>query len=211
MSLESYIVFLFLSIPFIVSGLHYLFSREVYKDISGAKEDGFLRRFNGAIIEYFREEENIHRIVLEAPEYSGNFSDPKFNFKEIRGLRRTVLYQIPVHNDPVPVFKFYKEEIETAGFTILFSDYGNQNLGFPRDWYEQILITGKNMPAWSDLASILQGNLLCYFSGEKQEGEGMVYISVFAVNHFRNNKRTGVFIFTTKDPVEGFHVSRKNP
>lgn len=168
------------------------------KDIPGAEEDGYLQRFPGGIIEYYRNEKNVHRMVMNAPVYSGNGKIPIFETKEVTGLRKTLLYQVPIHNDPQVLYEFYCNEFEKAGFNVYYSDYGNKNLGKPRDWYKNVFLTGKNLFAWTDLSKIMLGNLLCYFSAEKEEENGKVYLSVFAVNHFRNNKKTGVFVYMTK-------------
>ncbi|MCF8390705.1 MAG: hypothetical protein K9H12_08435 [Bacteroidales bacterium] len=165
------------------------------EDIPNSTEDGYLMRFPGGIIEYFREEENVHRLVTSRPDSVEN--TVTFNIKEIKGLRKTILYQIPVQQNSENICRFYKQQLAESQFDIIYSDE-DSNLGDPADWYKKVFMTEKNVFAWKDLSEMMLGKLFCYFSAVKKENHKDIYISIFAVNHFRNNKSTGVFIFLSK-------------
>lgn len=194
----QFIILICVSIPLLVYFILTLGKvKETEKgDIPNSSEDGYLLRFPNGIIEYFREEENIHRIVTSRPNNQlGN--SPLFNIKELHGLRKTILYQIPVQQDSNKICDFYKQQLNDSNFSIIYSDR-NSNLGDPADWYKKVFMTNKNLFAWNDLSQMMLGKLFCYFSAVKKEGDEETYISIFAVNHFRNNKNTGVFIFLSK-------------
>lgn len=166
-------------------------------DIPNSSEDGYLPRFPGGIIEYFREEENIHRLVTSRPQHRFEDNSTLFNIKEIKGLRKTILYLVPVQQDSDFICSFYSKQLVDSNFEIIYSDR-NPNLGDPAEWYKKVFMTDKNVFAWKDLSQMMLGKLFCYFSAVKKDGEKEIYISIFAVNHFRNNKSTGVFVFLTK-------------
>ena len=121
-----------------------------------------------------------------------------FDIKEINGIRKTILYQIPVQQDSDFICNFYKKQLDDLKFDIIYADH-NSNLGEPAEWFKKVFMTDKNIFAWKDLSQMLLGKLFCYFSAVKKEGAKDIYISIFAVNHFRNNKNTGVFVFLTKE------------
>ena len=171
---------------------------EPERDIEGAKEDGYLQRYPGSVIEFYREEEDIHRIVIKMPEYPAAGEPPLFEYFDVSGIRKTVLYKVPVIRSPETVYKYYMKEMKEAGFEIIYTGRGEKDLGNPEDWYRQVIVTGKNITAWAELSNILQGKLLCYFSGMKNDVREKIYLSVFAVNHFRNDRKTGIFIFVSK-------------
>lgn len=174
----------------------YKLREEGMGDIPNSSEDGYLERFPGGIIEYFREEENIHRLVTSRPIYQLKDNSAFFDIKEIRGLRKTILYRVPVQQDSDIICRFYKKQLSDSKFDIIYSDH-NSNLGDPADWFKNVFMTDKNVFAWKDLSQMMLGKLFCYFSAVRKEGEKNIYISIFAVNHFRNNKDTGVFVFLT--------------
>ncbi len=193
------IILIVLLFPVLITTLFRLgkFKETKILDIPNSSEDGYLKRFPGGIIEYFREEENIHKLVTSRPIYELENNSPLFKIKEIIGLRKTILYQVPVQEDSDELCDFYKQQLKQANFEIIYSDR-NTDLGDPSDWYDQVLMTSKNLFAWRDLSRMLRGKLFCYFSAVKKEGEKEVYLSVYAVNHFRNDKKTGVFVFLSE-------------
>ncbi len=195
----QFIILIILFIPILVTTFLHLrkFKERIIKDIPNSTEDGYLLRFPGGIIEYFREEENVHRLVTSRPVYNLEDNSPVFSLKEIKGLRKTVLYQIPVQLDAEILCDFYKKQLDEADFEIIYSDR-DESLGRPEDWYKQVLMTNKNLFAWNDLSRMLLGKLFCYFSAVKKDGDKEVFISVYAVNHFRNNKKTGIFVFLSE-------------
>lgn len=195
----QFIILLIILFPIFFTFLKHIgkFKERKKKDILNSSEDGYLLRFPGGIIEYFREEENVHRIVTSQPVYHSENIAASFNMKEIFSLRKTILYQIPVQMNSELLCNFYKQQLDEANFKIIYSDC-NENLGKPSDWYKQILMTNKNLFAWNDLSRMLLGKLFCYFSAVKKEEDKKIYLSVYAVNHFRNNKKTGVFIFVSE-------------
>jgi len=174
------IILIVLLFPVLIATLFHLgrFKERKRLDITNSSEDGYLKRFPGGIIEYFREEENIHRLVTSRPVYEFENNPPIFNIKEIVGLRKTILYQVPVQEESDGICDFYKQQLKQANFEIIYSDR-NSDLGDPSDWYDQVLMTSKNIFAWRDLSRMLRGKLFCYFSAVKKEGgEGNIPIRV---------------------------------
>ncbi len=200
MSTGLLIIALLLIVPLIYSLLrHFFFNNHREGDIRGGSEDGFFNRFPGGVIEYFRHEFDIHNIVLSDPVHIKG-GEVEFNCRQIEGVRKTVIYKIPLHHDPLPVYNFYMNEFQRSGFEILYSVQGEERMGRPAPWFRNLFQTGKNFIAWRDLSYIIDGDIHCYISGKKKKGSNTIYASVFSANHYRNNKRTGVFIFISTDP-----------
>ena len=202
MSTGLVIIGLLLVIPLLFSLGRYVFSGEDTEgDIRQGSEDGIFKRFPGGVIEYFRHEFDVHRVVSDQPVFGKN-GDVDFKYKDIEGIRKTVIYKIPLHHDPLPIYNYYISEFKKNGFNILYSVHGEENMGRPGPWLKNLYVTGRNFIAWRDLSFIMDGDIHCYISGIKKNGSKNIYASVFSANHYRNNKKTGVFIFITTDPVE---------
>jgi hypothetical protein len=200
MSAGHLIIGFLLMIPLAYSLTKHMLKRNYREgDILQGSEDGVFRRYPEGVIEYYRHEFDIHRIVINKPVFRSADSID-FNYEEIEGKRKTVIYKIPLQHNPLPVYEFYMNEFERLGFEIIYSVYGKDSMGKPDQWISNLFITGKNYVAWKDLSMIMRGDIHCYISGIKKNGNNMMYASVFAVNHYRNNKKTGVFIFITPKP-----------
>ena len=194
------ILILIIALPLLYKGIRLISRRPIRTDVPGSMEDGHFQRFPGAVIEFYRHEKDMHRMVLSDPVLKSNQAEG-FQTKDIFGLRKTVIYQIPVYHDPLPVYEYYINEFWNNGFEVLYSVFGEEKMGRPRTWFRNLYFTGKNEGIWKDLAMIMDGNIHCYISGEKKKGSTMIYASLFSVNHYRNDKRTGVFIFISEIPA----------
>lgn len=202
MSTGLLIIGILLIIPLIYSLIKYFFPRDYQEgDIRHSSEDGFFKRFPGGVIEYYRNEFDNHRVVTGVP-FFGKNGEVDFKFLDIEGVRKTVIYKIPLHHDPLSVYNYYVNEFKRSGFDILYSVMGEKLMGRPGPWLRNLYVTRKNFIAWRDLSFIIDGDIHCYISGIKKNGSKNIYASVFSANHYRNDKKTGVFIFITKDPVE---------
>jgi hypothetical protein len=190
------IVVVLLLIPAVYAILRHNSEKEGYEDIENSRDDGYFRRYPGSVIEYYRNEKDLHRVVLSDPLYM-NRVKARFKVEAIQGVRKTVLYSIPVQHDPVPIFNYYSNELKKSGFDILYSIYGKEKMGRAGLWIKELYITDKNVAAWEDLSEIMNGDIHFYISGIKKNESKDVYASVFSTNHIRNDKRTGVFVFIT--------------
>lgn len=202
MSTGLIIIGFLLLIPVFYSLIKYVFSGSNQEsDIRQGSEDGIFKRFPHGIIEYYRHEFDTHRIVSGKPVFRKN-RDIDFTYKDIEGIRKTVIYKIPLHHDPLPIYNYYMEEFKKSGFDIIYSVHSEAEMGRPGPWFRNLFVTRKNFMAWRDLSYIMDGDIHCYISGIKKSGNKNMYASVFSANHYRNNKKTGIFIFVTTDPVE---------
>ncbi|MFW5819750.1 MAG: hypothetical protein ACOCWA_00560 [Bacteroidota bacterium] len=202
MSTGLLIIGVLLIVPLVYSLIKITFSGNYQEnDIRSGSEDGFFKRFPGGIIEYYRNEFDNHRIVTSNPGI-GNNGEMEFSYQDIEGVRKTVIYKIPLHHDPTPIYDYYTNEFKSSGFEILYSVYGEKLMGRPGPWVRNLYVTRKNVIAWRDLSFIMDGDIHCYISGMKKNGNKTVYASVFSANHYRNDKKTGVFIFITTHPVD---------
>ena len=116
---------------------------------------------------------------------------------EVHGLRRTVLYRLPLQHSADLIINYYVNELVNGGFEIIYKGR-NAELGLPGQWYRKVFISSKNIVVWKDLSRMLTGRVFCYISARKESGkDDMIYLSIFAVNHRRNNKSTVVFVFVS--------------
>jgi hypothetical protein len=109
-----------------------------------------------------------------------------------------VIYKIPLANNPLKVYNYYAEQFRKSGFDIVYATKGEEEMGRPRTWFHHLFLTEKNRTAWLDLSLIMDGDIHCYISGKKVKGKAETYASLFSVNHHRNDKNTGVFVFITE-------------
>lgn len=191
------ILLLVLVFPASVAIYRYFFLKEKEEDISGADEDGQFTRYPGSYIEYYRYENDTHRILASDPELNVN-GEAYFDFFEINGKRKTVIYKIPLTQNPSIVYDYYLKEFKSSGFDIICSVQGEECMGRPRTWFNKLYLTEKNRTTWMDLAMVMNGVIHCYISGKKTNRNAETYASLFSVNHYRNSKNTGVFVFITE-------------
>ncbi len=178
------------------------------KDIPGSREDGIFDRYPGGVIEFFRLEEDVHRFMISRPEWEKNRTGNELPFEEVQGERTTVIYQVPIPKNPDEIFDFYAEQFRNKGLKIFYAENNEALLGKPEDWFTSLYLTGKNISAWFDLSIIMRGKIYGYLSGGLRTGNHSVYASVFAVNHFRNNRYTGIIITLSRSKT---HISIGNP
>ncbi len=188
------ILVILLIFPAVFAGINNVFSKKSTSDIENSRSDGYFKRFPGSVIEYYRNENDIQRVVTSPPVLKDE-KETLFEYIEISGNRRTVIYSIPLHHEPDPVYHYYLEEFRKAGFEIICSLKGEEQMGRPDKWIKQLFITDKNVTAWKDLALIMKGDILCYISGKKNKGGKDIFASLFSANHYRNDKRSAVFVF----------------
>ena len=181
--------------------MSFLFRRR-RKDIPGAREDGIFERYPGGVIEFFRFEEDLHRFMIAQPDWGKNRTGNELPFEEVQGERTTVIYQVPIPKNEDEIFKYYLEQFDRKGLKIFYAQDNRALLGKPEDWFTSLYLTGKNISAWFDLSIIMRGKIYGYISGKLRSGNHTLYASVFAVNHFRNNRYTGIIITVSRSKTD---------
>lgn len=168
--------------------------RRKRKDIPGSREDGIFDRYPGGVIEFFRFEEDVHRFMISRPDWDKNRTGNEVPFEEVRGEKTTIIYQVPIPKHPNEIFDFYYDQFQKKGLKLFYAEKNDAVMGKPEDWFTSLYLSGKNISAWFDLSIIMRGKIYGYLSGRVRTGNHTLYASVFAVNHFRNNRYTGIII-----------------
>ncbi|MBE0655362.1 MAG: hypothetical protein IH594_16295, partial [Bacteroidales bacterium] len=100
------VIVVFLTVPLVFAGIFNTVKPKITGDIEDSEEDGYFRRFPGGVIEYFRHEYDVHKVLMSPPVFTGD-GLVEFDVKEVWGVRKSLIYRIPIFHDPLPVYDYY--------------------------------------------------------------------------------------------------------
>ena len=170
-------------------------------DIENSKDHPLISRFEGSVIEFYKETKfGTYKIPLD--------QNGKLNFDKpmvLKGKITRIQYSVPVDNNPEYVLHNYSEACNGASFTILTA-LANEQLGVrerSQDWnsryygsgdayFYNALNNGKygmqhGIPSWKANQAYIVANA--------EKGDNLIYFAIYVIEHDN-------FTLITQDVIE---------
>ncbi len=140
------------------------------RDAEGSHATGPFNRYPGSVIEYYQERYQKYYVVRDKPYFSKAVNDWDFPVTEVRGDVLRILYSVPLQNTPKDCYDYYLRSLEASGFKIIFNGVGEEELGPPEQWYDQVYSSDGGYNPLEEPSLSLHGRHHCYICGPVARG-----------------------------------------
>jgi outer membrane protein OmpA-like peptidoglycan-associated protein len=150
------------------------------QDIEGSKDHPLISRFAGSIIRYHNVKQ-FDAYILPMGKAVWDREKEVLNLtasKHLEGKVTRIFYEAPKGRSPLEIYRSYKSELKRAGFEILFSGAGEDDLG---QYFHQIIYPDGefgNVVIWD-----AQTRPQRYLAAKLSHPEGEVYVSLYTSLH----------------------------
>jgi len=175
-------------VAFCLLGMLILASNIAYaqgKDIEGSKDHPLVSRFSGSVIEYYEVkqfDEYTLPLGKAVREYDEEFESvfKLTESKRLEGKITRIFYEAPKDRSTLEIYRSYESALKRAGFEILFSGAGEDELGrFLERFIYPETPSGDRIEVMS-----VKPRPQRYLAAKLSRPEGEVYVSFYTSIHF---------------------------